>query len=80
VTGLYRNSSFDAVQNYIAQYYAGSPVQASAGDRLTLGLTPLNNGVFTAYLQRFAPTGGSCTAIPAVGARINLMKFTLVTN
>lgn len=80
VTGLYRNSSFDAVQNYIAQYYAGSPVQASAGDRLTLGLTPLSNGVFTAYLQRFAPTGGSCAAIPAVGARINLMKFTLVTN
>ena len=54
--------------------------QASAGDRLTLGLTPLSNGAFTAYLQRFAPTGGSFAAIPALGARINLMKFTLISN
>ena len=79
ITGLYLNNSLNAVQNN-AQYYIGSAVQASAGDKLTLGITSLSSGVFTVYLQRFAPTGGSCAAIPAVGSRINLMKFTLISN
>ena len=77
ITGLYVSSSLNAVQNNISQSYYGSPLQASAGDRLSLGITALNSGIFTAYLQRFAPTAGSCAAIPAVGARVNLMKFTL---
>lgn len=77
ITGLYVSSSLNAVQNNISQNYYGSPVQASTGDRLSLGITALGTGVFTAYLQRFAPTGGSCAAIPAAGARVNLMKFTL---
>ena len=79
ITGLYQNSSFSAVQNYIRQSYYGRAVKVSADDKFSLGITGLQPGVFAAYLQRFAPVNGSCLSIPANGARVNLMKFTLTT-
>jgi hypothetical protein len=79
ITGLYQNSSFAAVQNSIGQNYYGGAVKASADDKFSLGITGLQSSVFTAYLQRFAPVNGSCSSIPASGARVNLMKFTLTS-
>jgi len=79
INDLYLNSSLNVVQNTTGSNYGGSAVKANVGDTFSMAISGLLPGVYTAYLQRFAPVNGSCSSIPANGARVNLMKFTLTT-
>lgn len=79
MTGLYLNNAATASQNSIGQNYFGTAIKVTAGDSISLGITGLTAGSFSAYLQRFAPVNGACSTIPPTGAMVNLMKYSVIS-